>query len=250
MTPVCLGWKWLVAWLAMRRRQLLDRHPLEWLFTRPSGELSIEAQAFLCALAVGYFGLLMIAEGGQPTWIAVGLMAAMWLTAGGGLREEQRNGAFEMFGVLPLTAGAALRAQTAKMSRLFLPALLLCGILDLVAEHKDGSSTISPVLVAAWLAVLTLPALGVWAALNTQHPAVGSLGIAGAAWGVPFLACETFKLVRYVLGVSESYSPGETNWNPRALMFLSAHAVVGALAWWAARRALVHRGFLLRCAPV
>jgi hypothetical protein len=228
----------------------LERRPLEWLFTRPSAQLSIEAQAFLWLLAVGYFGLLTIAVGGQPTWIAVGLMAAMCLTAGGGLREEQRNGAFEMFGVLPLTAASALRAQTARMIRLFLPPLLLSAILGLFAKEKEGMSAVSTVQVAALLAVLTLPGLGMWAALRTQHPAVGSLGIAGAAWGVPFLACETFKLVRYVLGVSEGYSPGEANWNPRALIFLSAHAVVGALAWWAARRALVHRGFLLRCAPV
>lgn len=232
----------LAGWFMKRRRGLLERRPLEWLFTRPSGPYPIEALTLLGVVGVAYFGMLTLFVDGHPAWIGVVLLAGMTLTAVGCLREERRTGMLEMFSVLPGAGAAVLRALTLKMVRLFLPAVLLWESLMLFTWLGRASGALWSVMAAAFLGLATLPPLGVWVALRTQNSAVGALGIAGAAWGVPFLASEGWKLLRFISGAAPTYAPAEPGWKTGALVFLLAHAAVGALAWWAACRALANRG--------
>jgi ABC-type transport system involved in multi-copper enzyme maturation permease subunit len=231
------------------RRRLLERRPVDWLVCRGHGLRSRGFEAVVWLALVVVAAALVLRAGWNPNLLFLCPLAGMTLLAGRCMADEQETGTLELLLTLPVSEADFLAAQTTRLRRVFLPALLAITALVGVRAVMGQGMWLTPVLVLSLLALFSLPPLGVSLSLLTGHAFVSLAGTIAIAWVVPLLFYWLIWVSNHARIAPVPGTPiAGIGWSFEDVTFLVFQAGIGLVAWQLAEKALRRRDFKVRVA--
>jgi len=234
-----------------RRRSLLERNPLLWLYTlRPSFRLNRWGWCGLVAVVWCILSADVLSVVAYDTAIIVPcvLTGALTLAASAAFRREMAEGTLEMLLVTPLRPATILRARFWSLWWDFFPALALGTGLALWLHSRSFGLRDSwdserpnflPTLVGIWSTFMAAPFIAARFAVRRVNPISSWLWTAAIGIGVPAMAGALSTFWVRVGGAS----PGQWAF---AVGFTVLQFVLAGLCRWATVTDLESRKYLLR----
>lgn len=174
-------------WLRGRRRRVLERNPMRWVFER-SRLVRLQRLGWLAVVAV--VETMVVGDAGwlrrdewvlSQTGIVLGLLLGLSFAAVLSFQEEKRTGAIELILVTPMTPGQIIAGRWRGLIGQFLPAFglvaLVCGLVPLGMGLRTSAYVLTWLLFGALVTGVAgaVCAVGMLCSLRVRNPAGGWL---------------------------------------------------------------------------